>query len=945
MPSRYFTLVLILFFLAAAVRAQEKTWTEPKVKIHGTVLNCEGKPAAGAKVVIHEGYHYSLATSGQTNAEGKFELEATAANHSSLTAYTSDLRESETLILRPHLLRTSGAFDLKLDANKFITCKFVDRSGAPIPGVQVSSSHLSQLPPVQSDAQGLAQVPLRVEWLKYNKLAGWTAKHGVFVTDPVALKSQLEGASKDPLLFQEVAKKKPLTVKVIDENDQPVRGVRVMTNVQLPDQQDSVFLENLQNSRQDTNENGEAIFEWFPEHKMAWAHIDDPKWKDNGMVRPKKEGDPFILRVVPRVTISGKVLPLPDVEVTGMLVSAFGIRLRDSDTFDATATRCDRDGNFRLPIAANRLLITALHDRDFASPYLELVTPATSQALSAPIELKLAKGVPVRIAISGFDPKSRLPNVNIGRFFLMTNPASKIKMAISSTTSIEQTCNDKGVAEFKLFPGKYTLRAAQGEWLQDKEIEIEDTPFELTLKTPQLKAREVQGKLLADASLLESLAGKLQVKALPVIDPANEGGENEEPPSSEVVNAEVGADGSFSLEIAGDWANLFIASDDGKWFATKIVQWNEDPVELKLEPAASYAGTLVDANNKPMPGTKVFALLQSASQLFKTSVTSDSKGKFDFPSLPSNCAIYVSNDTRDGNWIRAFEPGEIRTNAILSTKPYSRSPLPSLDSAKALAERIASVNFDANALYTPTLIILEGPEAATRKYVEEFVLGSDSNTIVYEYSPFRFGTHRLANQELADWIKEQLWNIPKPGEISLIILNAQGKLREQAIFPVSGDTAAQEELLTFLKKHALPKRNALTGLDEALAKAKKEGKNVIVKHSGTRCYPCILLSRWLDDHHELLDKDYLHFDFDASRDEGGFELAQKTGADKEGIPYFVIMSAEGEILATSNSLIGNIGMPGGTEAKRHLRKMLTTTAKTLTEKEIDSLIATLEDDE
>lgn len=945
MPARCFALALFLFTLAAAAQAQDKTWTEPKVKIQGTVLNSEGKPAAGAVVVIHQGYHYSLAASGQTDADGKFELEATAANHSTLTAYTADLRESETLILRPHLLRTSGAFELKLVANKFITCKFVDLSGAPVAGVQVGSSHLSQLPPVQSDAQGLAQVPLRVEWLKYNKLAGWTAKHGVFVTDSAALKSHLEGASKDQLLFQEVAKKKPLTVKVIDENDQPVRGVRVMTNVQLPDQQDSLFLENLQNSRQDTNEKGEAIFEWFPEHKMAWAHIDDPNWKDNGMVRPKKEGDPFILRVVPRVTIAGKVLPLPDVDVTGILVSAYGIRRRDSDSDDATATRCDRDGNFQLSVASNHLLITALQDRDFASPYLELITPATSQARRAPIELKLVQGVPVRISISGYDPMGRLPNVDIGRFFLMNDPSSKIKMAYSSTTSIEQTCNEKGVAEFKLFPGKYTLRAAQGEWLQDKEIEIEDTPFELTLKTPQLKARKVQGKLLADANVLKSLAGHHKVKAVPVIDPANDETGDERPPSTEIVTTAVDADGNFSLEIAGDWANLFISSDDGKWFATTVAKWEEKPIELKLEPAASYSGTLIDANNKPMPSTKIYALLKSARELFETSVITDSEGNFSFPSVPGNCAINVSIGSRDGTWIRALEAGEKRTGATLSTKPYTPVPPPPLDSAKALADRIDSVNFNAQALYTRALIILEGPEAPTKKYVEEFVLGSDSNTIIYEYSPFRFGTHRLANQELADWIKEQLWNIPKPGEISLIILDGQGKLLEQALFPVSGDSAAQEELLTFLKQHARHKRNALTGLDEALAKAKKERKKVIVKHSGTRCYPCTLLSRWMDEHHDLLDKDYLHFDFDWVRDEGGLELAQKIGADKEGIPYFVIVDENGEVQITSKSLIGNIGMPSGTEAKRHLRKMLETTAKRLTKTEIDSLINSLEDDE
>lgn len=943
MPARLLCLALLLVVTPLIAHAQD-TWTEPKLKIHGLVLTSEGNPAANIKVVIHEGYHYTPAASGQTGADGKFELQATAANHSTLIAYTPDLRESKTLTLRPHLLRTSAAFELKLVPNRFITCKFVDRSGAPVAGVQVSNSQLAQLPSAKSDTQGLAQAPLSTEWLQYNNLAGWTAKQGVFVTDPAALKAQLEGNSTEPLLFKEVANKKPLTVKVIDENDQPVRGVSVMTNAQLIDRTDPVSLANILDSRHNTNENGEAIFEWFPEHKMAWAHVDDPKWMDSGMVRPKNEGDPFILRVVSRVTIAGKIQPLEGADVTGMLVAAFGIGLGASDRLDATATRCDRDGNFQLPIAANHLLITALQDRDFASPYLELITPTTSQAQNAPIELKLVKGVPVRITISGYDQKAKPPEVSIGRYFLMTDPTSKVKRAYTSTISIQQPCNDQGVAEFTVFPGKYTLRATQGEWLQDKEIDVEDSPFELTLKAPQFEAREVQGKLLADAGLLKSLTGKLNVKAVPVIDPANDGVGYEEPPSNEVVTAEVNADGSFSFEIPGDWASLFIASADGKWFATNVVQWSEKPVELKLEPAASYAGTLLDANNKPIPSTKIFAMLQSASELFETSVTTDAEGKFTFPSLPGNCAIHVRIETERSHLSRALEAGEKRIGAILSTKPDTPAPRPPLDSAKALADRVADFSRDAHFGYMPALVILEGPEPQTKKFVEEFVLDFDSNPVVFEYFPLRLGTARLSNQELADWVKEQLWSIPKPGQISLIVLDGKGKLTNQSLFAVSGDAIARKELTTFLKKHALPKRNALTGLDAMLTEAKKQGKKVIVKHSGTRCAPCILLTNWLHEHHDLLDKDYLHFDFDWSRDEGGIELAKKIGADKEGIPFWAILGEDGDVLLTSKSLIGNIGMPSGLEAKRHVQKMLSTTAKRLTKNEIDDLIATLEDE-
>jgi hypothetical protein len=944
MPRCFCALAVFLLALPCPAAFSQDAWTQPKVKIRGTVLTSEGKPAAGAKVVIHENYDYKETASGQTDAQGKYELEAPATGLTMLTAYTSDLREAHTLTLPQHLLRTSPEHNVELQPNKFIACKFMDRSGKPVEGVIACTSSLSHLPEVKSDSRGLAHVPIKNEWLKYAKITGWTAKQGVFAAAPDALKSALTGSSNEVLVLQEVANKKPLKVKVIDENDRPAPGVRILTNVELPDGT-TALTQYIKGAAQVTDENGETTFEWFPEHKMAWAHVYEPKWKEDGFVRPKSDDEPFITRVVSRVTVDGQVRKIDGVDLTGMLVTGFAYSLDQYNTGDVWAARCDREGRFRLSIAAQHMLFTTLQDRDFVSNYAEVLSPTSGHSAPTELELTPTKGVLVRVAVNGYDKQGKSPEVSLGRNGIWTNPKTKNKRGYGSLLSIEQPCDEQGVAEFRVFPGRYSTRTSLGEWSQDKTIDVKDETVELAVRPPQLETRTVQGKLLADASLLKSLAGKLEVKAIHVIDPANEGGENEEPPSSEIVSTSVAPDGTFSLQIAGDWACVVIKTADQKWFTADVIHWGDKPTEIKLHPAATYSGILLDGNNKPLANTEIELALKPAPQLFSSSITTDADGKFAYPSVPSNSGLNLRIQSTRTYLSRAFDPGEARTNVKLSTKPYTRPPLPPLDSAKALAERIASVTFDAQALYAPTLIILEGPEAPTKKYVEEFLLGSDSNTIIFEYFPYRFGTHRLANQELADWIKEQLWNIPKAGEISLIILDDKGKLREQSLFPVSGDAAAQEEVLTFLKKHALPKRNALTGLEATLAKAKKEGKRVLIKHSGTRCYPCTLLSRWLHQHHELLDKDYLHFDFDWSRDIGGIELAQKIGADKEGIPFWAILDDNGDILITSKGLTGNVGMPSGLEAKRHVRKMLSPTAKSLTKNQIESLISTLGDDE
>ncbi len=158
------------------------------------------------------------------------------------------------------------------------------------------------------------------------------------------------------------------------------------------------------------------------------------------------------------------------------------------------------------------------------------------------------------------------------------------------------------------------------------------------------------------------------------------------------------------------------------------------------------------------------------------------------------------------------------------------------------------------------------------------------------------------------------------------------------------DPAGPKLASDFIRRHAPPPVDARQEWDEAFATARKSGRKVWVRISQRYCQPCFLLARWLDDQKELLEQDYVFLKIDDVRDLHGAEVAKRLPRSRgQGVPFHAIFAAEGKMLITSESPLGNIGHPSGFEGKKHLRKMLLATRSRLTEQQIDEIVNTLDD--
>ncbi|MFO1007373.1 MAG: thioredoxin family protein, partial [Planctomycetaceae bacterium] len=143
--------------------------------------------------------------------------------------------------------------------------------------------------------------------------------------------------------------------------------------------------------------------------------------------------------------------------------------------------------------------------------------------------------------------------------------------------------------------------------------------------------------------------------------------------------------------------------------------------------------------------------------------------------------------------------------------------------------------------------------------------------------------------------------------------------------------------------------DAQAGFEAALAEAKKSGRRLWVRVAQTRTNSCFRFSFWLNEHKDVLAKDYVMFKFDNIRDLHGQELRKTLKLDRKGIPCHAIYDGDGKELINSVGPQGNIGCPVSDPkysidpvTTRHFRKMLETTAQKITAAEIDELIRSLD---
>jgi thiol:disulfide interchange protein len=148
----------------------------------------------------------------------------------------------------------------------------------------------------------------------------------------------------------------------------------------------------------------------------------------------------------------------------------------------------------------------------------------------------------------------------------------------------------------------------------------------------------------------------------------------------------------------------------------------------------------------------------------------------------------------------------------------------------------------------------------------------------------------------------------------LAVLDADGKLLvgQQTDVLEEGDHHDPAKVKAFLEKWRVPPTDAETVVADALAQASSENKRVFLTFGAPWCGWCHRLEGYLA-HPEVakaLADDFIVRKVDTTRMEHGADLLGRyRKGEGGGIPWYVVLDAEGKALATADADFGNIGYP------------------------------------
>ncbi len=428
------------------------------------------------------------------------------------------------------------------------------------------------------------------------------------------------------------------------------------------------------------------------------------------------------------------------------------------------------------------------------------------------------------------------------------------------------------------------------------------------------------------------------------------------------------ADGKFQVKVIKEPSYVHAVSPDGKLGTITEVEADRTTVILSLVELGSARGKLMTEDGSQVSaGTKLSygVTIQDKKSGLSTNrfggvVTTDKNGEFELtqlvPGKKYECTLFDNPGGYILNVARVtVEPGEAKQLGELKTpqqpeppKPYvpptleermrdafnvAGTPLERFEKAKSLVKQVNQNLF----------VVLAKPEDPRTKALMR--LRYEGQEFRPYADDFRFMAISTADDKLdgAQALAKALDVSLEPGnEFALVVVDHEGKVTGKLTSAqvCEGESFSTERLLAELDKYKTKPLDARELLQKAYEQAEREDKRIFLQETATWCGPCQMLSRLLLENRQW-EKDYIWVKMD-HRWTGAIEVMKELRGEAEGgIPWMVILDAQGNKLVTSNQPESgaNIGFPSEPEGQVHFANMLKATRQRMTDQEIDDLIS------
>lgn len=925
---------VIAFISLATAQAEPAANSSPlppddgKLTVAATILMPDGSPAANA---ILQTIHAEVGSPSQARADekGRVQLHGVFGNGALLHATSADGQHQTCLRVSAGAARTAFASPVELNLTYGTPQKIsVISNDLPVAGAEVFVEGVAFRVRGVTGADGTVTLHLPAG-RKPTTVVAWHPTLGVAGDRDYSEQLTLHA----PLSLLPPA---PLTVRFVDTKGAAVSEIEFAASV-LTDDADWIITDQVQSARACSDEHGEAVLNWAPREQLTAIDVKllTQHWKIDHIDRDSIADRQVTFHLRKKTPVEGRVVMPEGANAEGLLVTGFAFGPHESG--DIPTARARSDGSFTFPVASAHGYIVGICDDQFASAlYPSVILPADGERPDK-LNIEAYPATPLTIRVT------RGPN---------REPAPEAWVHLSSDAEVEfiKATGDKstghaGVQQWLLTDAngeanagvgrsELEVRLSAGDWNEQRKLKVKVAePLTIEFHRDWQGERQLAMPLVQDGKPYQPSANTVALAW------------SEQPSRMATAHApKIAEDGTINVAFDADNLVLLVIDRERNLSGYARFSADEPLAELKMLPMATYHGTVQQQDGQPLASSEIHLKTQASDQAVVEARQTDDDGRFEFVGVPVQVPLRVGLESEDyyisGNR-KEFAPGEAREENDLQARRSDEPDRPEPNTTP-LPERLASARRNSEVTGMPILVVLPGDGSADANVLVGAVLNGDDDAI-NGYLPLQLNAAQVAAE--ATSLEQHGWPRPAVDEVVLVALDATGKSIDHARINLDGARVAAKQGAEFLKRHLPATRDARVLLAAAQEEAKRDDRRVWFIVGGPRCGPCFALARWIDEHHAVLEKDYVILKLMSGVDRHADEVIEQFRESDGGIPWHAITEPDGTRLVTSDSPLGNIGMPGSEEGLRHFRKMLQSTARRMSAAEVDSLIESLQSKE
>jgi hypothetical protein len=776
---------------------------------------------------------------------------------------------------------------------------------------------------------------------------------------------------------------KPVAIRVTDEHQRPLAGVRVYPWLyQKPKKGGHANLPGDGDLLRETDAQGVAKFEVpadLENSVVFWARLkgyDAPKRCEYDpkaapveltavLVRQPVELTTVLVRQVP---LTGRVVDADGRPAAGAVVRVGG-QGKEIDSFRGEVV-AGADGTFAIDVTPDMYyLVVAGSGRLASAPRTQMIRLGAPPPAAFDLELRPATRVAGRL--TGGPERQPIAEANVS-IALQDDSYYRLPKeqrltpdgtgrSVTPGVNHHVTTGADGSFETYVGPGEFTAWASSKAGSASQKFTVQPGQQEQALPLHVAELRTGRAP---------TFSGRVVLRDEPtrgVPDMAIRG----QPADFELtfVEGASGADGAFTVRATKGDVYLHAASPDGKTQGIALAKRADfaNGVTVPVGPTGSAAGRLVDEQGRPLGrqkldyGYKVKSPTGLSTSLAHGSVQTSDDGRFRLEALVPGFEygvdfVIAGADGEPKMWrevtrvtvdaAKSVELGDVKYVPPPVPKRWDEYAAEAFQRKDPLAERLEKARRAARFCYQRPLVVFGGPERPTAKLLGKLRYDHEdadeaASAALTEFVMLAVDVEVAGGGAKA--LAERLTVAWPVRETTLVVLGEDG----EPLARVGGEELAKDgkpdaaKFATWARRHALPKPDAKRLLDDALAAAKADGRRVLVDQTSAYCGWCVRLGEYLEANQDVLSKDYVTVTLDR-RLPGGQEILDRLRPKKEySTPWMVILDADGNPLADSDGPEGNVGYPNDPAGLGHWGKMIRTTARHLTDADVERLLKPL----